>query len=424
MFVAPARGMADARDRAPIIPAILLAFIAQAGFTLYTYWPNLFIVLGRQRSFMAVKVLSDAANSLIVTALIFVPVIILIANLFERRGSFRVAIQQEYAPAASAVFYAIAAANLAALPLAILFKSTGWMANFTERLVAFLLAQQQQQPDMAQWMNKDVMNPLVLEIGYLQMLKLPLLAGLLLIAVRVVFRFSWLRSVVVVGGSAVAMFFAGLLFSTIIGALLASPFVILLVFFLLRGYLGEVTRGHKARLSFKQNLEAATLNPADASAHYNLGLIHQQRNELQQARERFARAVEIDNDEIDAHYQLGRIARSENRLADAIGHFEPVVALNPAHSQHEVWREIGATYFAAGQFSDSRNALERFLEHRQADPEGLYLMGRVHAALGDQREAAASMQACIEAVKTAPAYMYRTEKRWLNEAQEFLRSKA
>jgi hypothetical protein len=34
------------------------------------------------------------------------------------------------------------------------------------------------------------------------------------------------------------------------------------------------------------------------------------------------------------------------------------------------------------------------------------------------------MQACIEAVKTAPAYKYRAEKRWLNEAQQFLRSQA
>ncbi len=31
------------------------------------------------------------------------------------------------------------------------------------------------------------------------------------------------------------------------------------------------------------------------------------------------------------------------------------------------------------------------------------------------------MQRCVEAVRTAPAYKYRAEKRWLNEAQQFLR---
>jgi predicted Zn-dependent protease len=109
-------------------------------------------------------------------------------------------------------------------------------------------------------------------------------------------------------------------------------------------------------------------------------------------------------------------------LPDAIKHFEQVVVRDPAHSQHEIWREIGATYIAAGQFEDAREALQRFLDRRESDAEGLYLMGRAHAGLGHRREAAVSMQACIEAVKTAPAYKYRTDKRWLNEAQQFLRS--
>jgi tetratricopeptide (TPR) repeat protein len=210
-----------------------------------------------------------------------------------------------------------------------------------------------------------------------------------------------------------------LLFTRVIG----SPFILLMLFLLLRGYFTGIVSGQRARAAFKQNLEAATINPRDSSAHYNLGLIHQQRGELDQARERFQRAIEIDPDELDAHYQLGRIARAQNRLAEAIGHFEQVVLRDQFHAQNEIWREIGATYIAAGQYSDARDALEKFLDRRTNDPEGLYLMGRAHAGLGDNQEAATSMQACIEAVKTAPAYKYRTEKRWLNEAQQFLKGK-
>jgi hypothetical protein len=89
-----------------------------------------------------------------------------------------------------------------------------------------------------------------------------------------------------------------------------------------------------------------------------------------------------------------------------------------------VWREVAATYIAAGQYEDARTALQQFLEHRPSDPEGLYLMGRAHAGLGHQREAKSLMQQCIEAVKTAPAYKYRASKRWMNEAQQFLKSHA
>ncbi len=114
--------------------------------------------------------------------------------------------------------------------------------------------------------------------------------------------------------------------------------------------------------------------------------------------------------------------KQQKRYADAIQNFEQVVARNSAHAQHEVWREVAATYISAGQFEDARTALDEFLEHRPSDPEGLYLMGRAHAGLGHKREATSLMQACIEAVKTAPAYKYRTSKRWLNEAQQFIKS--
>ena len=52
------------------------------------------------------------------------------------------------------------------------------------------------------------------------------------------------------------------------------------------------------------------------------------------------------------------------------------------------------------------------------------MKGRALAGLGQRREAAEAMRACIEAVQTAPAYKYRADKRWLNEAQQFLRTQA
>ena len=170
------------------------------------------------------------------------------------------------------------------------------------------------------------------------------------------------------------------LFSGVFG----SPFLLFLLFMLLRGYFSDIMGGHRAKAAFKQNLESATLNPADASAHYNLGLIHQSRGELDQARERFERALQIDPEEIDASYQLGRIARQQKRYADAIQNFEQVVARNPAHSQHEVWREVAATYIAAGQFEDARTALDQFLEHRPSDPEGLVSDGPRARRAGSQ----------------------------------------
>jgi tetratricopeptide (TPR) repeat protein len=422
MFYAPVRALGEVRDRAKIAPPALIALVTQAAFF---YFMTALYLRGRGVLLSSpgtlISLLLQSAGILLLIALIFAPVIIFIANLFERRGSFRVVLQQEYFAITSALFYALSAAGLLIIPIVFLARKSGLLSLMSRALIAYVEEQQRgMTPEMRTWVSPEALNVEALSLGLSVMLMLLLFGFWAIVAVRSVFRMSWGYSVGAVTIAGFVMFISTPLLPYF-SFLLGSPFLLLMIFLMLRGYASELNRTATARASFKRNLEAATLNPADASAHYNLGLIHQQRNELAEARARFQRAVEIDADEVDAHYQLGRIARAENRLPDAIGHFQEVVARNEAHSQYEIWREIGATYLAAGQFEDAREALSRFLEHRQSDPEGLYLIGRAFAGLGRRREAAYSMQACIEAVKTAPAYKYRTEKRWLNEAQQFLK---
>jgi tetratricopeptide (TPR) repeat protein len=414
MFYAPVRAMSAVRDRAPLGPALLLAL---ATHSIYVIFTQRFYLGG---AIYPRLVLTTLFQSLLFIAIIFVPATALVANLFERRGSHRLVIQQEYASLASTFFYAWAAANIIGLPLAFLANASGYQASYVQDSID-LVKRFQPALNLPQEVLAELLNPRTHASNLYRMIVLPFFGAGSVLAVREVFRISVLRSLAVMALSTIITYFAAILFLPLFGMILAYPFLLLMLFLLGRGYVGELTRSAQARASFKRNLEASTLNPADASAHYNLGLIHQQRNELNEARMRFQRAVEIDAGELDAHYQLGRIARAQGRLADAIQDFQKVVELTESHAQYEIWREIGATYLAAGQFDDAREALSRFLQHRPSDPEGLYLVGRAFAGMGRRREAAYSMQACIEAVKTAPAYKYRTEKRWLNEAQQFLK---
>ncbi|HEX8116003.1 MAG TPA: tetratricopeptide repeat protein [Pyrinomonadaceae bacterium] len=428
MFYAPARGMAEVRERVPLGQAALLAVLLQVAHALVGQWREVAGLAARFGTWAVVGVLFSSAGAVLLVGLVYVPVAVLLANLFERRGSFRLVLRQEFGTAASATLYALAAATLLTLPLAYIDQASGWSAAVREQLLALNAAMQQFPP---QGPSDEEARALLSSVaGLLPRMGLVLLIQPLTLfslwaaaAVREVFRVAWWKAALVALLSACAMFLLSplvYLFST----LLASPFLFLLVFFLARSYFVEAQRTQRARAAFRQNLEAATLNPADASAHYNLGLLHQQRKEYAEARTRFQRAAEIDPNETDAHYQLGRIARAENRLPEAIQHFGEVVARDDAHAQHEVWREVGATYLAAGQFADARDALERFLDRRTSDPEALYLMGRAAAGLGDARAARHWMERCVEAVRTAPAYKYRADKRWLNEAQQFLRTQA
>jgi tetratricopeptide (TPR) repeat protein len=425
IFYAPGRGLREVRDRAPLAAIGLMALISQLAYFVVAQW------LTGNRSFVfggpgaVIRLLFQSALSPLLIGGVLVPIIAFVANVFERRGRFGLLLQQEYASLASSFLYALAIANILTIPVAIFFHFSGVQASYVAQSL-------QSAPQVETWarlppefraqLQIALNDPSIVAASLFRSVKLFFFLVASVFSVREVFRISALRaSAISVVGLTLALFISPL-WTLLLSPILASPFLLLILFILIRGYISGVLRSQRARESFKQNLEAATLNPADASAHYNLGLIHQQRGEVEAARERFERAIQIDDDEIDAHYQLGRIALQQKRFADAVKNFEQVVSRDPAHSQHEVWREVGATYIAADQFEDARNALERFLEHRPSDPEALYLMGRAHAGLGHRREAASLMQACIEAVKTAPAYKYRADKRWLNEAQQFIKT--
>jgi tetratricopeptide (TPR) repeat protein len=415
-FYAPVHGMRGMRDRGSLAPVVLIAFAGQFAF-------GFVVKKFAGANYGVVWELFHTAKIIAIIAIVLVPILTLVANMFERRGSFRVVLTQEYAPLASSLFYVLTAANLFGLLIAVFLHYSGVQTQ----AVAMLL-QAYQNPETAPAftqsgpMAEQFKNPVFVAYNVLVMFQRGLFGAGMILAVKDTFRMSAVRAFGVTFISCFAAQFVAPIAFHLFSGVAGSPFLLFFLFMLLRGYFSDIMGGHRARAAFRQNLETATLNPADASAHYNLGLIHQSRGELDQARERFERALQIDPEEIDASYQLGRIARQQKRYADAIQNFEQVVARNPAHSQHEVWREVAATYIAAGQFEDARTALDQFLEHRPSDPEGLYLMGRAHAGLGHKREATSLMQACIEAVKTAPAYKYRASKRWLNEAQQFIKS--
>jgi tetratricopeptide (TPR) repeat protein len=416
IFYAPLRGMRGMRDRGSLAPVALLAFLSQAAFNLVM---EKFGVVGPGNGLFSD--LFRAGKVVAFVAIVLVPLLTLVANTFDRRGSFRVVITQEYAPLAATLFYMLMAADIFAILIASFLHYTGMHAQY----VAFAIQNADQMRGMlppGPQYEEQLTNPVLLSYGLFTFFQRFLFGIGTIIGVKDTFRMSAVRAFAVSVVGCLASLFVLPIAMHLFSGVFGSPLLLVFLFLLLRGYFVDIMGSHRAKAAFKQNLESATLNPADASAHYNLGLVHQSRGELDEAKARFERALEIDPEEVDAAYQLGRIARQQKRYGDAIQNFEHVVARNPAHSQHEVWREVAATYISAGQFEDARTALDQFLEHRPSDPEGLYLMGRAHAGLGHKREATSLMQACIEAVKTAPAYKYRSSKRWLNEAQQFIKS--
>jgi tetratricopeptide (TPR) repeat protein len=202
----------------------------------------------------------------------------------------------------------------------------------------------------------------------------------------------------------------------------ASPFFLFYAWYFLGGEIGSLGSGLRTRQNFRRNLEAATVNPHDAEAQYQLGLIAQERRQDSEAIGRFTNAVKINPAETDAHFQLGRIARRQGRLKDALAEFQIVLDQDEKHHQSEILRELGALYVEARQYADAAHELAIYVDRRPYDPEGLFHYGRALEGLGRFEEASEMYRRSVESASTAPRYIQRSVAQWSRLAQKQLRN--
>jgi tetratricopeptide (TPR) repeat protein len=247
------------------------------------------------------------------------------------------------------------------------------------------------------------------------------------VAARTVFGTGAGRAVgTVLGGlgATVGGYFA---YETFGGALsyFSSPLMLLWLYYLFRPNLDMLTGlggGLRSRQSFGRHLEALTVNPRDSDAHYQLGLIYQQRRNYAEAISRFTKAVEIDPGETDAHHQLGQIALEQKRYEDARGHFAAALAIDDKHSSSESWRGLGAADLNLGRTEQALAELEKYTDRREFDPEGLYWVGAAYKKLGRVPEAREAFQRAVDAARTSPAHRRRYTASWGRQAKAELRT--
>ena len=199
---------------------------------------------------------------------------------------------------------------------------------------------------------------------------------------------------------------------------LASPFFLFYAYRYLGGEFSNLGSGLRSRQNFRHMLEAAAINPHDAEARYQLGLIYQQRRQYSEAIRQFKEAVAIDPNETDAHFQLGRIAREQGRLQDAFTHFQTVVDQNEKHSSSEILRELGAMYLAAKQYEDARRELATYIQRRPYDPEGLFYYGQALERLGDVAAGREMYTRAVDAARATPRFRQRYTAKWSRLAQK------
>lgn len=322
--------------------------------------------------------------------LFYVPLVILLVCLVGGIGNFGIVLRREYTALATCVLMA-------------------WAAGNFPFVIAGILT-----------LNAAISPTIYLVMWFASGL---LFGVFVLFAIRTVFGVTFGVAVVPLLVSWLS-FPIGMYVFQYVSPWLFSPFLILFAVMYFGGYLGSELRGFgdtfRRRQDFNRYLHSSTVNPKDADAHVQLGLIYLQRRQDSKAIEHFQKAFEIDPTEIDANYHLGRIDRQNGDLQQALDHFAVVVEQDDKYSLNEIWREIGETYMAAKMPTEALNALEKYVARRPVDPEGLYYLGKVLSDTGQTKRAKEMFEQAIESVKIAPSYRQRELRKWSKLAEKEL----
>ncbi len=321
-------------------------------------------------------------------SIFYVPFVILLMCIFGQIGGFGVVLQRSYGELATCSLTAWAAAHLPFALLGILLYSSGVSPSVY----------------LAIWLASSLL------FGVFMVFALRTVLGANYGTAILVVCFGWLA------------FSLGMYVFKFISPWLFSPFLIVYAYLYFGGAMTSGVSGmgdaFRQKQNFKRFLHNATVNPKDADAHVQLGLIYLQRRQEVKALEHFNKAFEIDANELDANYELGKIARKNGELQTALNHFSVVLEQNDKHALSEIWREVGATYLEAGMLVEAREALEKYVERRPVDSEGLYYLGKIYKTQGEKDKAREMFEQAIESAKNSPDYRRRELNQWSKLAQK------
>jgi tetratricopeptide (TPR) repeat protein len=173
--------------------------------------------------------------------------------------------------------------------------------------------------------------------------------------------------------------------------------------------------------SFRQNLHTLTLNPQDADANYQLGLIHFKRRNFDSAKRYFESALKIQPADPDYHYHLGRTYELGGEWQLALEQYEETYRLNPDYGLGDIFREVGKAYLHTGSVEKSREFFEYFLKNRSSDPEGRYWLAMALQHLGQEDQMRFQLNMLLEQARSTPRFFRKENREWIYRARKQLR---
>jgi tetratricopeptide (TPR) repeat protein len=269
-----------------------------------------------------------------------------------------------------------------------------------------------------QWLVPHFLIIGIVEISIGMLIRSIVVVAYTLWAIR---RLNYLSAVQVLGMFALS-WFTFPIYYLLMSFLFALPFFVLipliyLVSQWLRGY-----RVSKAKeREYRQHLHSLILNPQNADAQYQLGLIYLKRRNLDGARRYFESALKIDPGDADYHYFLARAYELKGEWSHALEQYEETYRLNPEYGLGDIFREVGKGYLHTGNAAKAMEFLNFFLSKRGSDPEGRYWLAVALQKAGDNEQMRLQLHMIAEQARSNPRFFRKGNREWIYRARGMMR---
>ena len=146
--------------------------------------------------------------------------------------------------------------------------------------------------------------------------------------------------------------------------------------------------------AIKSSKKAIELKPDFVNAHNNLGIILQKIEKFEQAEFRFKKAIELNSDYAEAHYNLGTSSQRLGKLDKAEESYKKVIELKANFV--EAHYNLGIIFQRLGKLIEAEACYKKVIELKPNFVEAHYNLGIISQRLGKLIEAEACYKKVIE----------------------------
>jgi len=200
----------------------------------------------------------------------------------------------------------------------------------------------------------------------------------------------------------------------LINILIRHPYILVAVvlIYIFRDRIPSPSAYFRRQKAFTRLRQAVSVNPYDATARRDLGMVLLDKGMPRDALENFIEALKKDKDSAELNHFAGLSYLRTGNAEKAVEHLLRSVEIEPRHRYGDSYLYLGEAYLALNRPEDALDSLKTFLSINSSGIEGLYSYAKALAALGRKEEARKAIEDGVRYHKANPSFRRKRDWRW------------